>query len=209
MKPENFYEQATGAAGKNLKGLHALSATLLDGSKKTIIGQLKPYKNSIVVFMPVPAEDDMQIFHAVSRLRDPDMKRLRTLRSQMTRITLAQGSDMHTRYVDVSKKKEDPASFRYGVTGRVQRGKGEDEVAADEVDIAARRSNALEHSTILGAGAIQKINEIVMAYRAHESELFPVFAEWDGTANRFWVLDGDLKPTKSYIDDKTGSWHDS
>jgi hypothetical protein len=102
-----------------------------------------------VVFMPVPTEDDAQILHAITTLRDPDV-----------------------------------------------------------TDLAARRTNALRHSVILGAGAVQKVNEIVMAYRAHRSALFPLFAKWDGNAKRFNALARTtLQPTGAYVTE-SGEWHD-
>jgi hypothetical protein len=209
MTPENFYEPASGARRKNEKGLHDLSASLIEMKTKgmTIFGQLKPYKDSIVVFMPVPRERDMQIFDAIAQLRDPDLKRLRTIRSQMTRIKLAQGSDMHTTLFDTSEKSTDPAKIRYGVTGRTQRDKKSDEIKADEIDIRARKTNALEHSSILGAGAIQKINEIVVAYRKHANALFPVFAQWDASDKQFYVLNATGERAGPYIKDD-GTWVD-
>jgi hypothetical protein len=50
---------------------------------------------------------------------------------------------------------------------------------ADSADIATRRNNAMEHSTILGAGAKEKVNEVVMAYRHSRSNLFPMITKWD------------------------------
>ncbi len=210
LVPANFFDPETGRGRKDELGLHDLSATLLDSTKDplTVLGQLKPYKDSIVVFMPVPTEDDAQIFHAITTLRDPDGADLGVKRSSFTHIRFAQGSDMHTTLVDVSLRPEDPPKIRYGVTGRVQRARGEDEVMADDTDLAARRTNALRHSVILGAGAVQKVNEIVMAYRAHRSALFPLFAKWDGNTKRFNALARTtLRPTGAYVTE-SGEWHD-
>jgi hypothetical protein len=198
--PENFYDPESKERNKNVLGLHALSASLLvKDNKKPIFSQLKPYKDSVVVFMPVPTEDDMQIFHAVARLKDPDLERYREMKSRFTRIKLAQGSDMHTTLFDVSETSEGPAKIRYGVTGRTQRAKDEEEVAADETDLAARKSNALEHSSILGPGAMQKINEIVMAYRQSESKEFPLYARWDPDQRHFRVITTTMEATNRYI----------
>lgn len=207
LTPTNFYDPITGKSRKDELGLHDLSATLLDGTKNplTIQGQLKPYKDSVVVFMPVPTEDDAQIFNAITHLVAPEEKALGIMRSSFTRLKFAQGSDMHTTMMDVSLRAEDPPKIRYGVTGRAQRAKDEEEMMADEIDLAARRTNALEHSVILGAGAIQKVNEIVMAYRSHASALFPLFAKWDG--KRFNVLARtSWRPTGAYLTDD-GVWH--
>lgn len=209
LTPENFYDPKNRKSRKDEKGLHDLSASLLDSTKNplTILGQMKPYKDSIVVFMPVPSEDDAQIFHAIVNLKEPDEPALSVMRSRFTRMKYAQGSDMHTTLFDVSLSADAPPKIRYGVTGRTQR-KGEDEMMANETDLAARKTNALEHSVILGAGAVQKVNEIVLAYRSHASTLFPLFAQWDGDNRRFNVLDRKTqRPTRAYITDR-GEWHD-
>jgi hypothetical protein len=211
--PANIYDHETGARNKNDKGLHDLSATLLD-HERAIDAQLKPYANSVVVFMPVPAEKDLQILNAVAHLKDRDLKRYREIKSRIARVKLAQGSDMHTSPVDVSSAATDPAKIRYGVTGRTQRGPDQPEVRADAIDIRTRKTNALEHSTILGAGARQKVNEIVMAYRAHESKLFPLFAKWIPEKEHYRVVKrvgtGEQESwldTKSYIT-RNGKWVD-
>ncbi|OLR91828.1 hypothetical protein [Actinokineospora bangkokensis] len=199
-----------GANHKDALGLHDLSASLLDGSKPTVLEQLKHYGDAIVVFMPVPSETDAQVFHAISTLAEPDEPVLRGYRNNLTRVRLAQGSDMHTIFVDDGAGPPAPVRARYGITGRVQRAKGAPEVLADEVDIDARRTNALQHSKILGAGATQAVNEIVVAYRKHASPVFPCFAKWDQATQRFNVLkDGNPStPTGAYITN-TGTWHDA
>jgi ribosomal protein S8E len=211
MKPANFDDPKTGKSQKNEKGLHDLSASLLDGKDKdpmSIFVQLKPYDNAVVLFMPAPSEDDAQIFNAIMQLTEPDEKLLRTIRSKFTRIRFAQGSDMHTIPLDVSRNATDLPKIRYGVSGRTQRAKDESEVMADDIDLAARRTNALQHSVILGPGAMQKVNEIVMVYRSYESTLFPLFAKWDAQSKRFNVVDkAGLLPTGAYITDG-GAWFD-
>jgi hypothetical protein len=210
MKPENFHDPKTSTSKKDEKGLHDLSASLLDGTKAplSILAQLKPYKDSVVVFMPVPTEDDMQVFHAIVNLEEPDEKALGDMRSKLTRVKYAQGSDMHTTLFDVSASADQPPKIRYGVTGRAQR-KGEDETMATETDLAARKTNALEHSVILKDGAVQKVNEIVLAYRSHDSGLFPLFARWNADDKQFDVIDPDKDwaPTGARISD-AGVWHD-
>jgi hypothetical protein len=74
-------------------------------------------------------------------------------------------------------------------------------VPATPGEIAARRTNALRYKNILKA-EITKVNEVVMAYRAHESKLFPMFAAWDAGANIFLELKADLSPTGMSITDK-------
>jgi hypothetical protein len=153
----------------------------------------------------VPSESDAKIFHAISSLKDPDSDLLRNIRSAFTRVRMAQGSDMHTIYVDDTDGPHQPKKVRYGVTGRVHVAGGE-VVHADAAHLAARRTDALEHSRILGAGATQPVNEIVMVYRRHASPLFPLFAQWDTDNKRFDVLDQTtLKPTGDHITN-AGAW---
>ncbi|EWC60889.1 hypothetical protein UO65_3819 [Actinokineospora spheciospongiae] len=210
MDPANFNDPGTGANHKDALGLHDLSASLLDGSKPTVFDQLKGYADAVVVFMPVPSETDAQVFNAISSLAEPDAPVLRGYRNALTRVRLAQGSDMHTILVDDGEGPPAPVRVRYGVTGRVQRAKGAAETIADEVDIDVRRTNALQHNVILGAGATQTVNEIVVAYRRHASPVFPCFTRWDEATKRFNVIeDGDpTKPTGAYITN-AGVWHDA
>ncbi|GAA2996387.1 hypothetical protein [Actinokineospora diospyrosa] len=211
LKPGNFRDPLTSANSKVRLGLHDLSASLLDSGddKPTLDKQLKFYKDAVLVLMPVPTERDSKIFHAISSLAEPDADALRAIRNRFTRIRLAQGSDMHTIFVDDTTGPPAPAQFRYGVTGRVHLRNG-DVVGADESYIAARRTNALEHSKILGDGATQPVNEIVMVYREHASETFPLFVKWDEENKRFNVLKRtNIKETTgAYIDNK-GAWHDA
>ncbi|SDF43114.1 hypothetical protein SAMN05216553_101606 [Lentzea fradiae] len=203
--PANFVDPKTGASKKDTEGLYDLSASLLDSRKPVIDKQLKFYKDAVLVLMPVPTERDAKIFHAISSLKDPDDNFLRAIRSTFTRIRLAQGSDMHTIYVDDTDGPDQPKKVRYGVTGRVHLTGGE-VVRADDAHIAVRRTDALEHSRILGAGATQPVNEIVMVYRQHASPVFPLFAKWDASEKRFDVLDREsLEPTGDHITNK-GEW---
>lgn len=197
-KPENFFNRETGKSMKNELGLHDLSASLLDGKRK-ISEQLKRYEESVVLFMPVPNEEDLQLFCVLNdisklELKDKDDNDIREMRSQLTRIKLAQASDMGTKYVDVSNP-EDPksqAKFRYGVTGTIIRQKGGIGLKASEQEIKARRSNALRYKSILES-EITKVNEVVMAYRAHASSTFPMFAIWmeDPKEHHFLVVNPD------------------
>ncbi|MBM7774964.1 hypothetical protein JOD54_005168 [Actinokineospora baliensis] len=211
LKPGNFRDPITSANSKVRLGLHDLSASLLDSGegKPTLDKQLKFYKDATLVLMPVPTERDSKIFHAICSLTEPDADALRAMRNRFTRIRLAQGSDMHTIFVDDSTGAPAQPQFRYGVTGRVHLRNG-DVVGADADYLAARRTNALEHSAILGDGATQPVNEIVMVYREHASEVFPLFVKWDEDNKRFNVLKRtNLKETTGDHIDNKGAWHDA
>jgi hypothetical protein len=207
--PANFNHPETGVNNKFKLGLHDLSASLLDGTRKpmAVRKQLKPYEDAIVVFMPVPTERHAQIFHAIQSLKPvttADEKLLRTMRSSFTRLRLAQATDMHTYLVNVNDDEAGEPMVRYGHSGLIRR--RDREVPVDEIDIATRRTNALQHNVILGTGVGEVVNEVVMVYREHASGLFPVFAKWNQLRSWFTVLDRNTEaPTMSRITD-TGEW---
>jgi hypothetical protein len=115
--PKHFFDPETGKREKNKLGLHDLSATLLNG-ERDIHPQLAPYDNpTIVVFMPVPKEKDLQVFAILNDLTKRMNKDfIREMRSKLTRVKLAQVVDMHTGYVDISDG-NGPMKVRYGHTG--------------------------------------------------------------------------------------------
>ncbi len=199
LKPSNFIN-----GQENEKGLHDLSASLLDGAKP-IYQQLKHYENSVVLFMPVPEEDDLKVFAALNQLPDRDRDLLRRMGAEMTRLKLAQASDMGTTYADVSKV-FGLDEFQYGQTGTIIRRKGGIGMPATPAEIKARETNALEYKKILTAN-ITIVNEVVMAYRQHASKLFPMYARWDEVGNMFHVLTKDLKPVGYYITNDDGALH--
>lgn len=211
IKPENFTVALTGVNRKNELGLHDLSASLLDGTREpmSVSAQLKPYDSATVVFMPVPTERNAQIFNAIESLRpvtDTDQTLLRTMRNTFTRLRLAQATDMHTYLLNVNEEKTAEPMVRYGHSGLIRRPGDRGEVAVDEIDIATRRTNALQHSVILLPGADAVVNEVVLVYRKHAAALFPIFATWDPVGSRFAVQDRDTgKATKSYITN-AGKW---
>jgi hypothetical protein len=189
-KPKTFFDpddplekRGQKASKKNPKGLYENPASLLDGSR-SIFAQLKHYEDSYTVFMPAPSETDMQIFNAIKTLTGRNTKEYRKITSQFTRMKMAQGSDMHTGYLNTSKRLRDQPKIRYGLYGNIREERTDDPDApwgptADSADIAARRNNAMEHSKILGEGAKEKVNEVVMAYRSSKSKLFPMVTKWD------------------------------
>lgn len=209
INPVNFNQPQTGINNKNKLGLHDLSGSLLDGTRNPmdVAKQLKPYQDAIVVFMPVPTERNAQIFHAIQSLKPvtaADDQLLRGMRNSYTRLRLAQATDMHTYLLNVNEDLEGEPMVRYGHSGRIRR--SVNEVPVDDIDIATRRTNALQHNVILGAGAGEVVNEVVMVYREHASELFPVFAKWNQRQARFTVLDrGTEQPAGSSITN-AGEW---
>ncbi len=196
--PNNFRKTKSGERGKHARGLHDLSASLID-HKKPISGQLKGYEDAVVLFMPMPEENDLRIIAALARLDDRNINALRFFKSQMTRMQAAQSSDMGTTFNDVSEE-GGPDKFRYGATGTIIRKKGGLGAPATETELKARKTNALEYKKILQAG-ITNVNEVVVAYRSHASKVFPLYARWDETNKLFHVLDSNLVPRGVQITD--------
>lgn len=193
--PTNFFNTSdpNAKSKKNEKGLHDLSASLLDRDRP-ISEQLKHYEGAIVLFMPLPMEDDLRIFSALTRKLGTGNPEVRKIRSMFTRVKLAQASDMGTSFVDISDPNAKEGKFRYGITGTIIRRKGGIGVAAKESELAARRTNALQYTNILKEG-ITRVNEVVLAYRNHASKDFPMFAEWD-KGGFYNILDTEtLTPT--------------
>ncbi len=187
---------------KRKQGLYELSASLLDPTKDDIFSQLKFYAApEAVVFMPAASPEDSQVFSAISRLVDADQPTLRTIGSEMTRIILAQGSDMGTKCVDKSEGNQGNA-VRYGESGTVIRYKGGTGKPARSHEIEARRENALQYRSILDDPKAT-VNEVVVEYRNHAGGKFPLFTEIDHQKKQFHILDSTtFKRTGKYIDNK-------
>lgn len=194
--PENFKDQAT----INREGVHDLSASLLQGSPpgRGIFQQLKYYKDAVVVFMPLPEESDLRIFAALAKVQGMDAGLLAEWGGLLSRPVLAQASDMGTVYVDTTTGTEGEGTFRYGLTGTVIRKAGDRARKINNADLAERRRGALTYKTVASAG-ITKVNEVVMAYRQHASDLFPMFARWDDAKGQFSVVTAELQPTGKII----------
>ncbi|GHH42909.1 hypothetical protein [Lentzea cavernae] len=204
--PANSFSGPASANRTDELGLYDLSGTLLS-SARPIFKQLKPYDEAVVVFTPAPTETDAQVFAAISSLDQPDTDKLREYRSKFTRLRLAQSSDMGAIFVDDNKDPKAPLRPRYGINGRVLLPGGAI-VPLDETMLAKRRTDALEHSTILSSDAKALVNEIVITYRQHAAAaLFPLFAQWDRDTTSYRVVDRTtLQRTGAWISD-AGVWH--
>ncbi|ROP34967.1 hypothetical protein [Saccharothrix texasensis] len=211
LDPRHFDDPGTGRNRKGELGLHDLSGSLLHGTRVplSIYAQLKPYANATVVFMPAPTERDAQIFNAIQSLKtvtEGDVKLMREMRNRFTRLRLAQATDMHTYLLNLNEVRDGEPVVRYGHSGLIRRAGQKTEVNVDDIDIATRRTNALEHHVVLAQDGGQVVNEVVIVYREHASALFPVFAEWNKAKSHFTVLNRDTgAPTKAHITDD-GKW---
>jgi hypothetical protein len=104
IEPATWTAGASELAVKQQTGLYELAASLLDPDRTGgIYPQLKFYSApEAVVFTPAASPEDQAIFAAISELADADQPTVRAIGSEMTRIILAQSSDMGTKYVDKS-----------------------------------------------------------------------------------------------------------
>jgi hypothetical protein len=179
LVPDNFMHKPGEKSQKDILGLHAQSASLLH-SDYSLREQIKFYADSVVMFFPAPSAEDMQIFDAISDLRDADPVRLIEMRAKMTRIEGAWHGDMHTTltYTNGPRSTNDftdrNTSIRYGLAGVWKDHKGTLHTVTAE-ELAARYLYALQYPMILSHPS-EPVNEIVMSYRQHNSPVFPLYA---------------------------------
>lgn len=200
-KPQTWTAEQSDIEAKKKTGLYELSASLLDPERKSgIYPQLKFYSNpEAVVFMPSASPKDLQIFAAISELVDANNAKLRDIGAELTRMTLAQSTDMGTKYVDKSAGNLG-TDIRYGESGTLIRYSGGTGKPAREHEIEARRTNALQCTDIL-VDSKHLVNEVVIEYRKHASGKFPLFTEIDHAQKRFYILDpATFVRTGKYID---------
>ncbi|MGH9606353.1 MAG: hypothetical protein ACRD3N_11725 [Terracidiphilus sp.] len=193
-------------------GLHDLSVSLcvptipaLDKQVRWKWGELAV---RITVFMPLGKEEDMYLFFLLNaaakkeRAASPQAyEEVAYMRRRMTRIKLADSVDIGAGLRDVSSPGSDVPKFRYGVK--------EDLVNGQLTGIdRERQQKALAYTSILpktakpsnidtspttpmgrsmpkpvaNKGATTSCNEIVVAYREHEGDRFPIFTKFDNGA---------------------------
>ena len=210
FNPTNFFNPVNAQRLKNALGLHDLSASLMS-HKKPIRQQLKHYEDTIALFVPVPLEEDLELFYTLNSMGKRELNdgalEITRMRSELTRIKLAQASDMGTTYGSVARLGSGEQHIRYGITGTIIKvmpdGKDTKAYDASEQEIKDRRTNALRYKSILDAVFLPNskiVNEVVMAYRSHASPLFPLFGEWDKVRRFYRVLDSNtLKPSGPVI----------
>lgn len=189
-------------------GLHDLSASLMNPKKPTISEQARwdldgTKKDWPIVFMPLPKMEDLVVFNMLNLLHkewrkgghDDLAETVAFVRRRMTRVKLAQDSDMGAGLINVNPGGSgDPnkAKFRYGLAD-VQSKKITEKlwlpVYKEGVSLL-RQAKALEYQSIL-ATQQGSSNEIVVAFRQHKSPRFPIITQWTG--NGCTVL-GDPSP---------------
>jgi hypothetical protein len=213
MDPKKFFDPARGnlASQKNLLGLHDLSAHLLTHTRP-ITQQLKYYSKAYMFFMPLPLMADLRLFSTLNQKAKREVEgavTMRTIRSKLTRVKLAQASDMGATFKDINPAGQVP-KFRYGLEGTIL---GEElrglavkvARAATPQELEARQTNSLKYQDIL-LNPVVKVNEIIVAFRSHASPLFPFFALRDGKAAPFPVLDPHTYKETNFIITDTGEY---
>lgn len=160
----------------------------------------------ITVFMPLGKEEDLYLFFLLNaaakkeRATSPQAyEKVADMRRRMTRVKLADSVDIGAGLRDVSSPGSDVPKFRYGVK--------EDLVNGQLTGIdRERQQKALAYTSILPKtakpsnidtspttpmgrsmpkpaankdGATTSCNEIVVAYREHEGDRFPIFTKFD------------------------------
>ncbi|MEJ8857566.1 hypothetical protein WKW79_23545 [Variovorax robiniae] len=199
LDPANFGSSPQGEEITRLKyklGLHDLSASLMNPDKPTIKEQARWELDPIgskskwpLVFMPLPKQKDLVVFNLLNLLH----KEWRTaghldlaetvarIRRRMTRVKFAQDSDMGAGLINANPAGSgDPnlAKFRYGMAD-VQGKEGTTLTVYIKGISLVRQAKALEYQSIL-ATQTSSSNEIVVAFRQHDSPRFPMIGLWNG-----------------------------
>ncbi len=183
-------------------GLYELSASLLDPKRlitKQTFAWLKD--GDLFVFMPLSDQRDQTIYRILNNWR----KRLgakhvlsnvvRNVRARMTRIKLGADHDMGTGYTMLGDD-SNPHKLKYGVglgkkTKLPEFSDKKEKFELKNVTVTTSiieqfRSNALKYKS-MSKGRF-KVNEIIVAYRHHASETFPMFVRYSAGNDRFDVV---------------------
>lgn len=202
--PDNFKPAAEGMTKRKVElGLYDQSARLLDGRRnisEQVFGRIE--EGHMYAFMPLSDPDDQVVFQKLNEvgkaLRNDNTELyalVREIRSRMTRIKLAQETDMGTNFTAVDPENNLNPKFKYGISRKTKR-PGEDKVKelseADAKELLLyRRTAAMNFKQIL---IPQKGNEITVAYRQHAGG-FPLIGKWRSATScfdRYAIIGGEL-----------------
>ena len=215
LNPENFSLDKK-ASQKMTLGLHDLPATLLD-PKRRISDQAKGYFSPTkAVYLPVPMQEDLSLFYRLSDLSKGEFKdspgfavKVQEIRNSLTRIKLAQSTDMGTSYVNLQKPNDDRVHIRYGLYGKItDPPQGESKPIARQAtveELKNRLENRVKYHAIISAKYGH--NEIVISYRSHGNpRLFPMFTEFISKPDtpedeKYRVVTTDGAPTGQWLTD--------
>lgn len=215
LNPVNFSLDKR-ASQKTTLGLHDLPATLLDPARR-ISDQAKGYFSPTkAVYMPVPMAEDLILFYRLSDLAKGELKdspgfavKVQEIRNSLTRIKLAQSTDMGTGYVNLQKPNDTRDHIRYGLYGKItDPPEGELKPIARQAtseELKKRLENRVKYQAIISAKYGH--NEIVLAYRSHSNPAaFPMYTDFISKADtpedeKYRVVTSDGNPTGQWLAD--------
>lgn len=194
LNPEFFQEMAK---KKNELGLHDLSTVLLRGGLP-ISKQLFGVKDGRgVLFVPLPLEEDLQTFYALSQLakahKTSSLYMYYTyMRAEFTRIKYGQDNDMAVGFGIVDKG-DGKTHVRYGVAG-IAGG------ALNPLLLKQRMDNALNYkSKIAESKKTEENTEVTITCRKHAGQ-FPLVGVRAGAVYHLALL-STLAPYGTLSDD--------
>jgi hypothetical protein len=213
LNPANFGMEK-GERLKYANGLHDMSASLCVPTLPKLTDQVRwKYKElavRVTVFMPLAQPGDLEVFYllnaAAKAARDTfPQGYLRTteMRRRMTRIKLADGEDIGAGLRDVSAVGSDKPKIRYGMKEELVDGKlsGTDATRAQNVFkyTSVPKSEIVMSTPRWGTPVpiTKSTNEIVIAYREHAGNRFPLFTKYDEKRKAFVCHPGE--PSTNWI----------
>lgn len=220
LNPANF-GMDKGERLKYATGLHDMSASLCVPNLPKLTDQVRwKYQElavRVTVFMPLALPADMEVFFLLNasakaaRATFPKgYHRTTEMRRRMTRIKLVDGEDIGAGLSDVSAPNSTTPKIRYGMKGELVNGR------LSGID-ATRAQNVFNYTKIpktepvlvkpkYGAPVLvtKSTNEIVISYRQHEGDRFPLFTKYDTRANAFICHPGE--PSSAYIKQIPNEW---
>lgn len=220
LDPANFGMEK-GERLKYANGLHDMSASLCVPSLPKLTDQVRwKYQElaiRVTVFMPLALPADMEVFYllnAAAKAAQGTFPKgyLRTteMRRRMTRIKLASGDDIGAGLRDVSAQNSNKPKIRYGMQGELVDGRlsGIDATRAQSVFNYTKvpKTEPVLVTPKYGSPVLvtKSTNEIVIAYRQHEGDRFPLFTKYDVREKAFMCHPSE--PSSAYIKKIPDEW---
>jgi hypothetical protein len=220
LDPANF-GMDRGERLKYANGLHDMSASLCVPSLPKLTDQVRwKYQElavRVTVFMPLALPADMEVFYllnAAAKAAQGTFPKgyLRTteMRRRMTRIKLADGEDIGAGLRDVSAQNSNKPKIRFGMKGELVDGR------LSGID-ATRAQNVFNYTKVPKTEPVlvtpkwgspvwvtKSTNEIVIAYRQHQGDRFPLFTKYDVREKAFMCHPSE--PGSAYIKKIPDEW---
>lgn len=230
MNPANLATLDGGERLKYKHGLHDLSASLCTPNVPQLSKQVRWKNEAgklsewITIFMPVAEPFDHTLFILLNlkakraRNASPEIfRKVREMSKQMTRIKLAAPEDIGAGLRDVSTN--NIPKFKYGNKGDSELDFSRFKNALDYTSILPKPSAPkppvpMPTPSVSGPGSTSgpppppppmqtgatSTNEIVLCYRQHAGDRFPLFTQWDGRyftclpgeSGSKWIVNGRI-----------------